>query len=99
MYIKKKKKKNLQAYGSNLGHLWLTTSLNIWPNYYMATHCLRVRTVRPGFIVLPRERDSIHIAASMVILASGYLPAQPGWPPKVLDILMHFSSFTYTQPL
>ena len=34
-----------------------------------------------------------------VELSSGYLSRQPGWPPKALDILMHFSSFTYIQTL
>lgn len=50
-----------------------------------------------------RERqNSIHIPGSPALKLYFHLvifQGNLGGPPKVLDILMHFSSFTYTQPL
>lgn len=48
------------------------------------------------------RQNSVHIPGSPALKLYFHLvifQGNLGGPPKVLDILMHFSSFTYTQPL
>lgn len=48
------------------------------------------------------RQNSVHIPGSPLLKLYFHLvifQGNLGGPPKVLDILMHFSSFTYTQPL
>ena len=60
---------------------------------------------REGESEREREREKEngpHIPGSLVLTLCFHLvifQGSLGGPPKVLDILMHLSSFTYTQPL
>ena len=49
-----------------------------------------------------KRQNSVHIPGSPALKLYFHLvifQGNLGGPPQVLDILMHFSSFTYTQPL